>query len=118
MYPFIFNRSLDRAKGSVDQWGQSTGSSSTNKQKQLTRNYDEKSTACFIYLTYMHNADASNYSIYVHSEPSFIFDETTTRSSFFYNRQLSNNIKVDWGESTMIEAERLLLQAALENPAN
>ncbi|KAI3765891.1 hypothetical protein L2E82_15937 [Cichorium intybus] len=26
--------------------------------------------------------------------------------------------KVDWGESTMIEAERLLLQVALQNPAN
>ncbi|CAH1444316.1 unnamed protein product [Lactuca virosa] len=37
MYPFLFNRSLDRAKGSVDRWGQSTGSSSTNKQKQLAR---------------------------------------------------------------------------------
>ncbi|KAL7590060.1 hypothetical protein Lser_V15G39718 [Lactuca serriola] len=69
-----------------------------------------------------YNADAANYSIYVHSEPGFIFGETTRRSSFFYNRQLSNNIKVmlqvDWGESTMIEAERLLLQATIENPAN
>ncbi|KAL4565748.1 hypothetical protein LXL04_029851 [Taraxacum kok-saghyz] len=27
-------------------------------------------------------------------------------------------LQVDWGESTMIEAERLLLQSALENPAN
>nr|KAJ0219502.1 hypothetical protein LSAT_V11C300122180 [Lactuca sativa] len=94
MYPFIFNCSLDQAKGSVYQWGQLTGSLSTNKQKQLTRNYDEKSTTCFIYLTYVQNVDAANYSIYAHSEPGFIFDETTTRSSFFYNRQLSNSIKV------------------------
>ncbi|XP_023742848.1 glycosyltransferase BC10 [Lactuca sativa] len=72
----------------------------------------------FLWQSFFENADAANYSIYVHSEPGFIFDETTTRSSFFYNRQLSNSIKVDWGESTMIEAERLLLQAALENPAN
>ncbi|XP_076941210.1 glycosyltransferase BC10-like [Bidens hawaiensis] len=66
----------------------------------------------------MQNADAANYSIYIHSEPGFVFDETTTRSAFFYGRQLSNSIKVGWGESTMIEAERLLLRAALHNPAN
>lgn len=72
----------------------------------------------FLWQSFFENADAANYSIYVHSEPGFIFDETTTRSSFFYNRQLSNSIKVDWGESTMIEAERLLLQTALQNPAN
>ena len=27
-------------------------------------------------------------------------------------------MQVGWGESTMIQAERLLLRAALENPAN
>ncbi|KAI3711148.1 hypothetical protein L2E82_41023 [Cichorium intybus] len=72
----------------------------------------------FLWQSFFENADAANYSIYVHSEPGFTFDETTTRSSFFYNRQLSNSIKVGWGESTMIEAERLLIQTALQNPAN
>lgn len=47
-----------------------------------------------------------------------MFDETTTRSAFFYNRQLSNSIQVAWGETSMIEAERLLLGKALEDPAN
>ncbi|KAG6754611.1 hypothetical protein POTOM_040403 [Populus tomentosa] len=64
------------------------------------------------------NADTGNFSIYVHSEPGFEFDESTTRSRFFYGRQLKNSIQVIWGESSMIEAERLLLDAALEDPAN
>ncbi|XP_071714019.1 glycosyltransferase BC10-like [Rutidosis leptorrhynchoides] len=72
----------------------------------------------FLWQTFFENGDAANYSIYVHSEPGFIFDETTTRSSFFYDRQLTNSIKVGWGESSMIEAERILLQAALEDRAN
>nr|DAD20416.1 TPA_asm: hypothetical protein HUJ06_021879 [Nelumbo nucifera] len=62
--------------------------------------------------------DAANFSIYIHSEPGFVFDESTTKSSFFYGRQLSKSIKVMWGESSMIEAEKLLLGAALEDPAN
>ncbi|KVI09367.1 uncharacterized protein LOC112513198 isoform X1 [Cynara cardunculus var. scolymus] len=73
----------------------------------------------FLWQSFFENADAANYSIYVHSsEAGLVFDEMSTRSSFFYNRQLSNSIKVGWGESSMIEAERLLLRAALENPAN
>jgi len=47
-----------------------------------------------------------------------VFDESTTRSVFFFNRQLTNSMKVEWGEASMIQAERLLLGAALEDPAN
>lgn len=47
-----------------------------------------------------------------------MFDASTTRSRFFYGRQLKNSIQVGWGESSMIEAERLLFAAALEDPAN
>ncbi|XP_038691995.1 glycosyltransferase BC10-like isoform X2 [Tripterygium wilfordii] len=64
------------------------------------------------------NADVANFSIYVHSTPGFLFDESTTRSHFFYGRQLKNSIQVAWGESSMIKAEKLLLAAALEDPAN
>lgn len=42
----------------------------------------------------LQNADTGNFSVYVHSEPGFVFDESTTRSSFFYDRQLTNSIKV------------------------
>ncbi|XP_042519616.1 glycosyltransferase BC10-like [Macadamia integrifolia] len=72
----------------------------------------------FVWWGFFENADALNFSIYVHSEPGFLFDESTTRSPLFYGRQLSKSVKVMWGESSMIEAERLLLGAALRDPAN
>ncbi|KAA8520128.1 hypothetical protein F0562_014384 [Nyssa sinensis] len=72
----------------------------------------------FLWGSFFENADVANFSIYIHSEPGFVFDESTTRSVFFYNRQLSNSIKVAWGESSLIQAERLLLGAALDDPAN
>lgn len=72
----------------------------------------------FLWGSFFENADMGNFSIYVHSEPGFEFDESTTRSRFFYGRQLKSSIQVIWGESSMIEAERLLLDAALEDPAN
>ncbi|KAK2999188.1 hypothetical protein RJ639_023027 [Escallonia herrerae] len=72
----------------------------------------------FLWQAFFENADVANFSIYIHSEPGFVFDESSTRSAFFYNRQLRNSIKVGWGESSMIGAERLLLEAALDDPAN
>ncbi|KAF8409600.1 hypothetical protein HHK36_005678 [Tetracentron sinense] len=72
----------------------------------------------FLWGSFFENADVANFSIYVHSEPGFVFDEFTTRSPFFYGRQMSKSIQVLWGESSMIEAERLLLGTALEDPAN
>ncbi|XP_043688816.1 glycosyltransferase BC10-like isoform X2 [Telopea speciosissima] len=72
----------------------------------------------FLWWGFFENADAANFSIYVHSEPGFVFDESTTRSPFFYGRQLSKSVKVMWGESSMIEAERLLLGSALKDPTN
>ncbi|GMH26874.1 hypothetical protein Nepgr_028717 [Nepenthes gracilis] len=72
----------------------------------------------FLWGSFFEEADPANYSIYIHSHPGFVFDESTTRSAFFYGRQLRNCIQVGWGESSMIEAERLLLDTALEDPAN
>ncbi|KAG1347113.1 glycosyltransferase BC10 [Cocos nucifera] len=72
----------------------------------------------FLWHAFFQNADEEKYSIYIHSEPGFVFDESTTRSPFFYGHQLKNSVKVVWGESSMIEAERLLLAAALDDPAN
>ncbi|KAF5728905.1 hypothetical protein HS088_TW21G01059 [Tripterygium wilfordii] len=72
----------------------------------------------FVWGSFFENADVANFSIYVHSTPGFLFDESTTRSHFFYGRQLKNSIQVAWGESSMIKAEKLLLAAALEDPAN
>ncbi|KAL3521931.1 hypothetical protein ACH5RR_014765 [Cinchona calisaya] len=72
----------------------------------------------FLWGSFFENADVANFSIYIHAEPGFVFDESTTKSSFFHNRQLKNSIKVAWGESSMIQAERLLFRAALDDPAN
>ncbi|XP_057431597.1 glycosyltransferase BC10-like [Lotus japonicus] len=72
----------------------------------------------FLWGAFFQNGEVAKFSIFVHSMPGFVLDESTTRSHFFYGRQLSNSIQVSWGESTMIQAERLLLEAALEDPAN
>ncbi|GJN35913.1 hypothetical protein PR202_gb24728 [Eleusine coracana subsp. coracana] len=58
------------------------------------------------------------FSIYVHSRPGFVLTRATTRSHFFYNRQVNNSVQVDWGEASMILAERVLLSHALKNPLN
>lgn len=93
---------------------------------------------------FLQGGDERNLSIYVHSIPGFVFDEGTTRSHFFHNRQLKNSIEVSilmhpnyredfdwwtetlellhlqvvWGEASMIAAERLLLASALEDSSN
>ncbi|KAF7121471.1 hypothetical protein RHSIM_Rhsim13G0150800 [Rhododendron simsii] len=72
----------------------------------------------FLWGNFFEKVDVANFAIYVHSEPGFVFDESSTRSVFFFNRQLTNSIKVEWGEASMIQAERLLLGAALKDPAN
>ncbi|XP_038972229.1 glycosyltransferase BC10-like isoform X2 [Phoenix dactylifera] len=72
----------------------------------------------FLWHAFFENAEERNYSIYIHSEPGIVFDESTTSSPFFYGRQLRGSVKVAWGESSMVDAERLLLAAALEDPAN
>ncbi|XP_011007201.1 PREDICTED: uncharacterized protein LOC105112960 [Populus euphratica] len=72
----------------------------------------------FLWDSFFKNVDAAKFSIYIHSTPGFVFNETTTRSAFFYGQQLNYSIQVIWGESSMIEAEKLLLLAALQDPAN
>ncbi|XP_008784999.1 glycosyltransferase BC10 [Phoenix dactylifera] len=58
------------------------------------------------------------FSIYVHSRPGFLFNKATTQSAFFYGRQVNNSIQVDWGEASMIQAERILLRNALKDSFN
>ncbi|KAF8016709.1 hypothetical protein BT93_H2051 [Corymbia citriodora subsp. variegata] len=72
----------------------------------------------FMWGAFFQEADMKNFSIYIHSEPGFVFNESTSMSPFFYGCQLNDSIKVAWGESSMIEAERLLLKVALRDPAN
>ncbi|CAK9161773.1 unnamed protein product [Ilex paraguariensis] len=60
----------------------------------------------------------NTFSIFVHSRPGFLFNKATTRSVYFLNRQVNDSIQVDWGEASMILAERILLQNALVDPSN
>ncbi|PNY00553.1 core-2 i-branching beta-n-acetylglucosaminyltransferase family protein [Trifolium pratense] len=48
----------------------------------------------FLWGAFFQNGDVSNFSIYVHSAPGFVLDESNSRSHFFYGRQLSNSIQV------------------------
>ncbi|XP_028772342.1 glycosyltransferase BC10 [Neltuma alba] len=58
------------------------------------------------------------FSIFVHSRPGFLLNRVTTKSVYFLDRQVNDSIQVDWGEATMIEAERILLRNALTDPLN
>uniref|UniRef100_M8C5A0 Core-2/I-branching beta-1,6-N-acetylglucosaminyltransferase family protein n=1 Tax=Aegilops tauschii TaxID=37682 RepID=M8C5A0_AEGTA len=85
-------------------------------------------------LGHRQNGEEGRFSVYVHSAPGFVLDRTTTGSPYFYGRQLARAVKVDpltdylvsviaesrvaWGEPTMVQAEKMLFAAALEDPAN
>ncbi|CAK9233891.1 unnamed protein product [Sphagnum troendelagicum] len=58
------------------------------------------------------------YSVYIHARPGYVYTKTATKCHAFINRQIKKPIQVWWGEATMIEAERLLLSAALQDPLN
>ncbi|XP_077253562.1 core-2/I-branching beta-1,6-N-acetylglucosaminyltransferase family protein [Tasmannia lanceolata] len=58
------------------------------------------------------------FSIFVHSRPGFLLNQASTGSAFFYGRQLNDSIQVDWGQSSMIQAERILLKNALADRFN
>ncbi|XXG79609.1 hypothetical protein AAC387_Pa09g0643 [Persea americana] len=58
------------------------------------------------------------FSIFAHSRPGFLLNKATTKSAYFYNRHLNDSIQVDWGQSSMIQAERILLKHALRDPLN
>lgn len=48
----------------------------------------------FLWGTFFKNGDAAKFSIYIHSKPVFVFDESTTRFALFFGRQLNNSIQV------------------------
>ncbi|KAL4349140.1 hypothetical protein AHAS_Ahas10G0012200 [Arachis hypogaea] len=48
----------------------------------------------FLWHVFFKNGNVAKFSIYVHSAPGFVLDESTTRSSFFYGTQISNVIQV------------------------
>lgn len=67
---------------------------------------------------FFQEAKENKFSIFVHSRPGFIFNKATTKSVYFLDRQVNNSIEVEWGEASMIQAERILLEHALRDPFN
>jgi hypothetical protein len=47
-----------------------------------------------IAFVFRQNGEEGKFSVYVHSAPGFQLDRTTTRSPYFYGRQLARSIKV------------------------
>ncbi|GAB4846721.1 Glycosyltransferase bc10 [Ancistrocladus abbreviatus] len=72
----------------------------------------------FVWDAFFRADNENKFSIFVHSRPGFLFNKATTKSSYFIDRQVNNSIQVDWGEATMIQAERILLENALIDPYN
>ncbi|XP_051115573.1 glycosyltransferase BC10-like [Andrographis paniculata] len=60
----------------------------------------------------------NRFSVYVHSRPGFLLTMATTRSTYFLDRQINDSVQVDWGEASMIQAERNLLRHALMDKFN
>lgn len=63
-------------------------------------------------------SEEHEYSVYIHASPGFSYTERNTVCRSFINRQLPNSVVVEWGRPTMIQAERLLLREALQDPLN
>ncbi|THU45166.1 hypothetical protein C4D60_Mb02t15010 [Musa balbisiana] len=72
----------------------------------------------FVWDAFFQGEKEGKFSIFVHSRPGFLLNEVTTRSAYFSGRQVNNSIQVEWGEASMIEAERILLRNALKDSSN
>ncbi|XP_042499271.1 glycosyltransferase BC10-like [Macadamia integrifolia] len=68
--------------------------------------------------TFFQGERENRFSIFVHARPGFTLNNVTTKSAYFYDRQIDDSIQVDWGEASMIQAERILLKNALADPFN
>ncbi|KAI5071267.1 hypothetical protein GOP47_0013518 [Adiantum capillus-veneris] len=71
-----------------------------------------------VWAPFFQDAKEDLFSIYIHSRPGFVYNKRTTACQYFLDRQLSNSIQVNWGEASMVEAERLLLREALKDIRN
>ena len=54
------------------------------------------------------------FGLYVHAIPGWVYP----MSSLFAGRQIHDSEEVQWGQWSLVKAERKLLQAALKEPAN
>ncbi|KNA24963.1 hypothetical protein SOVF_010880 isoform A [Spinacia oleracea] len=72
----------------------------------------------FVWDAFFREDKDKRFTVFVHSRPGFLFNKATTKSLYFLNRQVNDSVQVDWGSASMIQAERLLLEKALVDPAN
>ncbi|GMH16654.1 hypothetical protein Nepgr_018495 [Nepenthes gracilis] len=72
----------------------------------------------FVWDAFFRAEKENKFSIFVHSRPGFLFNKATTKSPYFLDRQVNNSVQVDWGEASMIQAERILLESAIVDPYN
>eukprot|EP00899_Mesostigma_viride_P014996 jgi/Mesvir1/23498/Mv22340-RA.1 len=56
------------------------------------------------------------YSVYVHAPPGWRYDDKNSITNLFRGRELAGSDWVQWGGISVIDAERRLLQAALNDP--
>jgi len=97
---------------------------------QITNNNSTKPKLAFMFLArrnmpldilwdhFFEGSREAEYSVYIHARPGYSYTKDNTDCRAFINRQLQNPIQVVWGEASMIQAERLLLTAALQDPLN
>lgn len=57
------------------------------------------------------------YNVYLHPAPGYRYNQTTTKTDVFVGREIPSQA-VDWGQMSMIDAEKRLLKAGLEDPSN
>ncbi|OAY82544.1 hypothetical protein ACMD2_25583 [Ananas comosus] len=88
---------------------------------------EERKKVAFMFLTrgrmplaplwqrFFHGHDSRLFSVYVHAPPEFT--EEPPRGSVFFQRRIPSK-PVQWGESSMVDAERRLLANALLDPSN
>jgi len=62
-------------------------------------------------------AGAERHSVYLHATPGFAYTPNTTAAPAFYGREVPS-VQVQWGQMSVVDAERRLLAAALADPAN
>jgi Core-2/I-Branching enzyme len=62
-------------------------------------------------------ADTSQFSIHVHAAPGFQLNASTVDSPLFYGRTIEDSVPVEWGQMSVVDAERRLFAAALADPS-
>ena len=61
--------------------------------------------------------DASQYRIHVHAAPGFQLNASTVDSPLFYGTHIDASVPVEWGQMSVVDAERRLFATALADPA-